>query len=539
MAGKGKSASLAGTKPPAIMNAYLTKLMIYHEIHRMNREGYSISKISRTTSFNRRTVRSYLAMSEVQFDQFMEHQTERRKDLFAYEDFIKLKLEKHRDTSAAQMHDWLKEQFADFPPISAKTVFNYVGWVRIKYHLPKVSPTRQYEKVEELPYGHQAQVDFGEYNMRTSNGKRVKVFFFTMVLSRSRYKYIWFTDKYFTTELACQAHEQAFVFINGIPYEIVYDLDKVFITNENHGDVILTEGFKAYTREKSFKLHFCRKSDPESKGKVENVVKYVKQNFLFNRPYEDIESLNTAALAWLGRTANALPHNGTKKSPVLEWEIEKPLLTPYFPSPVKAEQVFHTVIKDNTICWKSNYYSLPLGTYKGTGSKVVVNMEGDNLSIYDLEGVEICKHVLAVGKGQTIKKTDHSRDKKPAIDQMIDQLCLLLDNPLQGRQFLNAIRESKPRYIRDQLLIMSNTIEKHEHEVIEQALDYCCKNKLASAIDFKKVVEKFTRPVNELFEPARVLKMNPLNGTLPSVALVQPARSSIEDYQSIIQSKLI
>ena len=520
------------------MNAYLTKLMIYHEIHRMKREGYSISKISRTTSFNRRTVRSYLTMSEVQFDQFMEHQTERRKDLFAYEDYIKLRLEKYTDTSAAQMHDWLKEQFADFPSISAKTVFNFVGWVRIKYHLPKLSPMRQYEKVEELPYGQQAQVDFGEYNMRTSSGKRVKVFFFTMVLSRSRYKYIWFTDKYFTSVLACEAHERAFAFIEGIPDQIVYDQDKVFITNENHGDIILTEGFKAYTRERPFKLHFCRKSDPESKGKVENVIKFTKQNFLFNRTYEDIESLNTAALCWLARTGNFMPHNGTKKRPVIEWETEKPFLTPYVPSLLKPEQVSHTVIKDNTICWKSNYYSLPLGTYKGTGSRVVVNIEGDNLFVFDLDGIEICNHLLAIGKGQTIKKTDHSRDKKPAIDQMIDQLCLLLDNPLQGRQFLNAIRESKPRYIRDQILIMTHTIEKNEHDVVEQALDYCCKNKLVSAIDFKKVVEKYARTVNEILEPAKVLKMNPLNGPLPPVVLVPPAKSSIEDYQTIIQSKL-
>lgn len=33
---------------PALMNAYLTKLMMYHEIHRMNREGLTVSQICRT-----------------------------------------------------------------------------------------------------------------------------------------------------------------------------------------------------------------------------------------------------------------------------------------------------------------------------------------------------------------------------------------------------------------------------------------------------------------------------------------------------------
>ena len=98
-----------------------------------------------------------------------------------------------------------------------------------------------------------------------------------MILSRSRFKYVWFTDRYFTSELAIIAHEKAFEYIEGVPDEIVYDQDKVFIVSENGGDIILTAAFRAYTREQSFSLHFCRKSDPESKGKVENLVKYINR----------------------------------------------------------------------------------------------------------------------------------------------------------------------------------------------------------------------------------------------------------------------
>jgi len=213
-------------------------------------------------------------------------------------------------------------------------------------------------------------------------------------------------------------------------------------------------------------------------------------------------------------------------------------LTPYTQCLVKPKRVTHTVRKDNTICWKSNYYSLPLGTYKGAGSVVVVNVKDDDLTVCDPEGIKICRHLVCNGKGQTIKKTDHARDKKAAINQMIDQLCLLLDNPLQGRQFLNAIREARPRYIRDQILILKYTIEKYGHLVVEQALDYCCKNRIASATDFKAVAEQYARPVDAHLEPAKILKMNPLNGSLPAAALVQPAQSSIADYQSIIQNKL-
>ena len=100
------------------MNAYLTKLMVYHEIHRMKREGYSLSKISKIVFLNRRTVRHYLSMTEAGFDQFMERQAERKKDLLSYETFIKTKLEKYPDTSSAQMHDWLRSFAPGHPNFS-------------------------------------------------------------------------------------------------------------------------------------------------------------------------------------------------------------------------------------------------------------------------------------------------------------------------------------------------------------------------------------------------------------------------------------
>ncbi|MCG8306664.1 MAG: hypothetical protein MI975_04675 [Cytophagales bacterium] len=284
------------------MNVYLTKFMMYFEIHRMRREGHSISQISQHLVLDRRTVSKYLSMSEQEYEDFLIRQSTRKKVLLPYEDFVKERLEDFRDTSAAQMHDLLKEHYPDFPSVSQKNVFNFVCWVRDKHRLPVVKLERQFQLVEELPYGKQAQVDFGQYNMRTTTG--------------SRFKFVLFTDGHFTTELAIRAHEKAFEYIRGIPDEIVYDQDKVFISSENSGDIILTDAFRTYMRGQSFTLHFCRKADPQSKGKVDNVIKYVKQNFLYNRTFRNIDTLNDEVLAWLGRTANALPHAFTRKDPL-------------------------------------------------------------------------------------------------------------------------------------------------------------------------------------------------------------------------------
>jgi len=512
------------------MNAHLAKFIMYFEIHRMHREGHSNSKINELLGIHRRTIRKYLSMTEKEYESFLLSQSDRKKELQPYEIFVKERLQRYPDTSSAQMHDWLKEHHTDFPELNAKTIFNFVHWVRNKYNIPKLPEQRQHSVVEELAYGKQAQVDFGEYNLRSSSGVRVKVFFFTFLLARSRYKYIWFMDHYFTSELAIQAHEQAFAYIQGVPDEIVYDQDKVFIVSENSGDIILTDLFRRYTRTQSFKLYFCRKSDPQSKGKVENLVKYVKQNFLYNRTFYNIETLNDDVMGWLGRTANALPHSFTRKEPHSEWVIEQAFLKPFVAQPVVIKPIAYAVRKDNTISWKSNLYSLPLGTYTGRGAQVTVQRQQEDLVIFHAQGHELCRHRIALGKGLKIINTDHKRDKSTGIDQMIHQLCAFLDDPESGKAWLSVLRNAKPRYVRDQLSDIRKVIEKSPAPLITETIKYCLDNSINSAADFKAIIaQQQPRPV----EQQKIIPLNPLSGTRPEIK--EPAKSSIQDYQDLIK----
>jgi hypothetical protein len=519
------------------MNVFYSKLMTYYEIHRLFREDYTISQISRELVLNRRTVRSYLAMNESEYEQFISAQCDRKKDLLSYEEFVKARLELFQDTSASQMHDWLKEKHGNFPKVSSKTIYNFVMWVRQKYNLPKISPVREYMIVEELPYGKQAQVDFGEYNMRDGNHKRIKVWFFLIVLSRSRFKYVWFSEHPFTSELAIGAHEKAFVSFDGIPDEIVYDQDKVFIVDENRGDLILTDAFRAYTKERSFTLHFCRKADPESKGKIENGVRYVKQNFLYNRPFYNIETLNDEAIAWLGRTANIMPHGRTMKSPYDEWIIEKPFLKPYTVFITTPPQTLpYTVRKDNAISWKGNFYALPLGTYKGRGSQVRVKKEDGQIIISDLTDKELCRHTIPIGKGQVVTNTDLRRDKQGAIEELIEQVSQMFGDPHQAREYLEAIHGEKPRYIRDQLILIRQTVEINNKQTVNEALAYCCLNSIYSAVDFKSVVKQSIRDKKQTNEPV-IARKNPLtNDPSPKTTLI-PSKSKIVDYEKLMQNK--
>lgn len=327
--------------------------------------------------------------------------------------------------------------------------------------------------------------------MKTTTGKVKKVQFFTFVLARSRYKYILFTDTPFTSETVIYAHEKAFEFIKGIPGEIVYDQDRLFMVSENLGDLILTGDFRAYVKQRNFSTWFCRKADPESKGKVENVVKYVKQNFLYNRLYRDIETLNDEAFAWLSRTANALPHGTIKKVPREEHVIEQEFLHSWHPITLPEPQYpVHAVRLDNTICWKSNLYSVPLGTYKRPGTEVLIKASGDHIIVLDSNHKELCRHMLSPLKGQKIILTDHYRDKRHAIAEMIEEFSGLMEDKLKAREWVLQIKDDKPRYIRDQIQLLKTTVDGLDPKIASAALDYCIQYKIISATDFKAVVGK-------------------------------------------------
>jgi hypothetical protein len=358
-----------------------------------------------------------------------------------------------------------------------------------------------------------------------------------MVMSRSRYKYVFFSDTPFTSHTAIEAHEKAFAFFDGIPKEIVYDQDKVFLADENKGDLLLTDAFKNYCRERAFRLRFCRKADPESKGKIENVVKYVKQNFLYNRPFTDINILNSEALAWLGRTANAGLHAGTRKVPYNEWCAEREYLIPFIAIPIQSPSILYTVRKDNTISWKGNFYTLPSGTYRGRGTQVKVSKDDASIIISDLTGNHLCTQIISSGKGNLVRNTDHKREKSENITQMITDISCMFSNPELARNFMEGIHVEKPRYIRDQLMLLKQTIEITDTQILDLTLQYCLRMKVFSANDFKSVAAGLLQKRSWEKSTPLIAPINPLNGQSPIAANCKPVQSSIVDYELLMQRK--
>jgi len=340
--------------------------------------------------------------------------------------------------------------------------------------------------------------------------------------------------KYPTTEIAIKAHEEAFEFYGGIPEEIVYDQDRLFIVDENKGDFILADAFKSYVRERSFSLYFCRKADPESKGKIENVVKYVKQNFLYNRSFYDVDTLNADAIGWLNRTANFLPHGRTKLPPFEQWHIERKHLKPFFPMNTQIpSNKLYKVHPDNVVSYKSCLYTVPQGTYKRPKVEVTITEENGMLIIKNQDGQEICRHKKSAEKGKTIRNTDHKRDKTLKITALLKQESEYFSDPVKALNFFEELRNRKRRHIRDQAHIIRQLHQQYETFILDKTLDYCLKNGVYSAVDFMSVAEKLYQ---ENGKPEKSDQQVPEIKTLQKNDLkyLQPKTSQIIDYESLM-----
>jgi len=522
----------------------LRKYAMWHEVHRLQEQGLNKSQISKELDMDRGSVRKYLRMSEEEFLSSESYKRQYDLKLDDYETFVVEQLKQFPYLSAAQIEDKLKEHYGiDTINACSKTIFNFVARVRDRYDIPKPpgDTPRPYEMQEEVPFGEYAQVDFGERYMSRMGCGHVKVYFFVMVLCRSRYKYVFYSLKPFSSALANYAHELAFQYFGGIPKKLIYDQDKVFIKDENLGEYLLTQGFRTFVNEHHFETIFCRKSDPESKGKVENVVKYVKYNFLSGRLFEGEDKLNSDGLLWLERTGNGKIHAGTHLIPAEVFKEEQTYLSPYYgtPMPPEVKMDERMVRKDNVINWHCVYYRVPTGTYTGTNSIVLVEVKEGQLFIYDKEsGKTIAQHTISNTKGTIVGDGSYRRDRTSSYTDLENQIRAYLGESDLLDLYLQKLHDNKPRYYRDNLCHIIRHMDDISTNTLMEAISTNAGNNCyhaATLIDSAKSIQKKKgEPQASTQHALAVYAANKesLSYTYNSMDL-SPAKSDINSYNAI------
>jgi len=466
---------------------------MYNKIQELKGQGFSARKVARMIRSSRNTVSKYWDMRPEEYA--AKYRTANRLTaLTAYEPAIVKWLEAYPCMTAAQVTDWLYEKHS--VDASERTVRRLVAALRERHGIARKSePRREYEAVEELPKGQQAQLDFGEKTVRQADsGRYVKLYFAVFMLSYSRYKWGIFQDRPFTSSALVSAMYGFFEYIGGMPRQLVYDQDSIIVVSENGGDIIHTQAFAAFLADTRLEVRVCRKSDPESKGMIESCVKFVKGNFMANRLYMGLGIWNESFEHWLVRTGNSKRHGTTKRRPVEMFEEEKIHLLPLFgAAPVSvAEEPERTVRVDNTILYMSNRYSLPIGTY-GKHKTVFIRVDDGKLEIMDRAGDTLAVHQLNMGKGRLVKLECHRRDRTARTNELLEKTIALLGE--EFREYLARVCVEKPRYVREQLEIVVRACESYGRGRMLEAMEYCQNMALYSANDLSDAARSLGVPL--------------------------------------------
>jgi transposase len=513
------------------------------EIKQLLKQGFSKTKIAKKLGISRTTLYRYIERSPSEMNDWVEKLQSRKKKLDYHKETILSWLYTHPDMSAAQVYDWLEEKY-QVNNVAESTVRAYVRELRKSYNIPKETRPREYEAIPDPPMGEQLQVDFGQTVQKTGSGKEVKLRFIAFALSHSRYKYQEWLDRSFTTQDVILAHENAFQYFGGIPRELVYDQDALLVVSENGGDLILTKAFQSYKEERKLAIRVCRKADPESKGRIENVVGYIKSNFAKHRVFHSLDKWNEEGLAWLKRTGNYKVHNTTKKRPIEVFLLEKQHLRPVshrFSSPTTEKQSFssitRTVRKDNTIRYNSNRYSVPLGTFEKCPQVAMSETDDGYLVICDPKTGQILgKHKISVEKGVLVQDRNHTRDRTKGIAAYMETVAKQFEHFDVAMTFLEAVKTAFPRYIRDQLNLISREIKIHDNRVVNEALRECVKQKLFCATDFIDMVHYLNRQrqVNNTVPTDNARTIKELNDVSHSIVTTRPWIREMDGYVSIL-----
>jgi transposase len=275
------------------------------------------------------------------------------------------------------------------------------GYVQPKRTL---RPSRATVRYETEP-GQQMQSDWGEVTVSVA-GEESKVRFIVNELGYSRRFHFWCTN----SEDAEHTYEgiiRSLEYFGGSPEEVLVDNQKTAVLQHPaNGQPVFNQRFVDLAGQYGFTAKACKPHRPQTKGKDERMVGYIKGNFFTRyRAFESWAHINQLAEQWLREEADQRLH-GTVKEIVSERFLrEQPKLKP-LPLMRYDTSYYETRIVswDSYIDVRGNRYSVPSELVRQC-VKIRIGLD-DILRVYHADDL-VCKHTLQDKQAGWSTLTDH------------------------------------------------------------------------------------------------------------------------------------
>jgi len=267
------------------------------------------------------------------------------------------------------------------------------------------------------------QVDWGETKIDFGSGP-VKRYFLCCRLKFSRFMFVEFHDN-MRFETLIRSLLRCFVKLNGVPWQLVFDnMKTVTVGRDSRNQPILNPRFKKFCAEFDFGPILCAPRAGNQKGSVENLVKFVKSNFLTARTFHDDADLGREVGHWLDRVNSEKSQaHGRIPNELLKTEQGKLTVLPENARDYGVLELL-SVNPESMILYETNSYSVP-ELYMG--DFVTVRIHENHVRIYD-KAEKIAEHERCFKKGKRIRELAHFENafkKKPRAKIMVVREKLL------------------------------------------------------------------------------------------------------------------
>ena len=362
------------------------------EIHRLHNSGYSNRAIANHLRVDRETVQKYITNPEPR----PKPRKKQPSKLDPYRDEVKIMLQKYPNIKSPVVLQRLKD----------KGFTGGVGIIRsLLRQLRGESCAREpFIRFESQP-GEQMQVDWGHFHSLNYENCSRKLYCLAVIESHSRMLYVHFTHSQ-KQEALHQGLLDAFHYWGGCPKEIVVDNMMTAVTERVGSLIRFNEQFLDFLRVFKITPRACNVRAPYEKGKVENSIKYIRNNFWPLRNFKDLADVQNQVLGWLSTVANVRIHQTTGQKPV---DIFKHDLLMPLPDDFDCRETMSLKVhKDFGIRFDSNIYTVPPWAIN---KNVIVKADHRRVWVYYKEKT-IAVHFRSWSKKKRIELPSHKEQVK-------------------------------------------------------------------------------------------------------------------------------
>jgi transposase len=453
------------------------------EIHHLRQQGLSIRKIAGVVGKSRNAVRRALRSAAPPTGKRSRAQG--------------IKLEPYFPLIKQWLRDPVKTHWTAERIFNELTAHGYVGGrtvvkTYVRKHRPR--PVKSAEARFYVKPGQQMQVDWAELGVHAVDGVARKLYVFVAIMAWSRQLFVHFTtDMHLLSWLDC--HCRAFAYFGGVPAEVLIDNLKTGVVSRAGGTVRWQKDYEQLSVAYGFRpiAHFPRR--PKTKGRVERIVRFVRQNFFEGREFTSLDDLNERARTWLRSRANDRIHRVTRERPADRFSIERAALQPlaeyepFLEEPRVADA--YALVSVNGV-----RYSVP-PMYART--PVTLHLQPSEFSVL-ISGKAIVRHAYAKPGVRLVQLPEHLPPKpKPRHEQFTaigERITVILGE--LGARYVNAVERKAPHAPVAILREVLERLAEFDHQVVVKALETLLEFQVIKRGELSRLCYRFGSPTPAL-----------------------------------------